>query len=288
MSPSEVISALQGQTFRVPDLTRLFRHWPTPSRNEHYPQVSELVTSTLLKLSTTRPSAARHQTDGIALLVALWFPTATAEQLHAIALFTVWLVCWDDEVDQGVEGDVCDLAAASEWRAETLRMVRAARRGERPRGHELNGLFEEFVRRLYPDGEGVGRVCGEVENFITGTEMEQTQRSEDKMPTWERYMDMRMHTVAGTPLCAMVRTLMLPAHASVPNTAKLEENVCEMLSLLNDILSLKKELRAGCAINAVCVLVAWDGGRTLDSAADRGRGGRIRCCGVRVSGGIWT
>lgn len=265
-----LITALKGQTLRIPSLQALFLTWPPPSLNTHYPELVSFASAAILEIAAAAPhlQIERRLRDDIALLTCLLFPTARRKQIEALVLYMVWLVCWDDTVDTN-EGDLAaDYARAEEWRSKTLEIARAAL--QLPEGAQvgavdaINAVLVNFGQRFYgtheraPD-EQRQRLYDEISIFIRACATEQRLRLDKALPGFEEYMALREGTVAGGTLCALVPFAMgkhVPAELlDSPHFGVLRKQANVLFGLLNDLISLKKELSMDCVINAVCTLL---------------------------------
>lgn len=199
------------------------------------------------------------------------FLIARRPQLEALALYTAWLVCWDDAVDANEGHLAADFARAERWRCRTLDMVRRALVIDGTDAHDGGGptleddpisrAFQEFGSRFCQTApvDQRRRLHCEIRAFITACATEQRLRLEHRVPDFGSYMDLRVDTVGGAMYCSLVPYATgepLPAAlASAPEIGRMWLQVCILLSLLNDVMSLKKELRTDCVINAVSALV---------------------------------
>ncbi|KAG8674503.1 hypothetical protein FPOAC1_000471 [Fusarium poae] len=208
----------------------------------------------------------RRKKDDIAKLTCLWYPQARKREMEALALYATWLVCWDDAVDAN-EGDLAgDFARAERWRRQTLGVVREALAvdGMRARGSDgdpINDVFRDFGSRIC---ETVSRdqrraLYDEIQLFTATCAAEQELRLAGHVPDYESYMKFRIGTIGGRMLCSLVPYAIherLPQAAlSRPEVHQLWTQVCVLLSLSNDLLSLKKELQTDCVINAVAAIM---------------------------------
>ncbi|KAH7170869.1 isoprenoid synthase domain-containing protein [Dactylonectria macrodidyma] len=264
-----IVAALKGRTLRVPDLTSFFGAWPPA---ELHPRRAAVVASVVDAALGSHPSLARRRDDDIASLVSLWYPRAADRDIEALALYAVWLVCWDDTVDEG-EGDLAgDFDGAERWRSQTLDVVRAALQidgtGADKDSDVINAVFRDFGDRLSQAApiEQRQALYEEIRFFIASCGVEQQLRLEKHIPDYDTYMDFRLGTIGGAMLCSLIEFANgepLPARVSAaPQTRALWTHVCTLLTFVNDLLSLKKELRTDCVINAVTALLApsSDGG----------------------------
>lgn len=270
-----LITALKGQTLHIPSLAALFTHWPTPATNALYPSLVPLVNDTILGIAAAQPSVQRRLKDDIALLAAFWYPKAGETEMEALALFAAWLVCWDDEVDAN-EGDLAaDLIRADEWRATTLDVIRKALNLPNAvmtnDADVLNGTIMAFGEYMVHTSLCQRqRFFDEVTFFIRSCAVEQRLRLDGSVPGYSSYMAFRLGTVGGSMLCTLVEFASgeeLPdSIAQSEQVAVLRTQVGVLLSLLNDLLSLKKELGTGCVLNAVATL--FTPGKSLDEVVE--------------------
>ncbi|KAM0440209.1 hypothetical protein ACHAQK_006007 [Fusarium lateritium] len=219
------------------------------------------------------PLIARRKRDDIAHLACSLYPQACKQQIEALTLYTTWLVCWDDAVDAN-EGELAgDFACAERWRRQTMFMVREALAIDgtyiiKADGDPINGVFRDFGSRLCKTAQRDQRrlLHDEIQFFIESCAAEQKLRLAGRIPDFESYMKMRIGTVGGRMLCSLVpyatQERLPTAVSSAPEVDQMWTQVCVLLSLLNDMLSLKKELRTNCVINAVAAIMKP--GMTLD------------------------
>ncbi|KAM0237698.1 hypothetical protein ACHAPO_004348 [Fusarium lateritium] len=215
----------------------------------------------------------RRKKDDIAKFACLWYPQARKREMEALALYTTWLVCWDDAVDAN-EGDLAgDFARAERWRRQTLGAVHEALAvdGMCARGSDgdpINDVFRDFGSRISETASRDQRriLQDEIQLFTVSCAAEQELRLADHVPDYESYMKLRIGTVGGKMLCSLVpyatQERLPQAVLSSPEIHQLWKQVCVLLSLLNDLLSLKKELQTDCVINAVAAIMEPD--MTLD------------------------
>ncbi|EHK16787.1 terpene synthase [Trichoderma virens Gv29-8] len=266
-SQAVLIAALKGQTLRIPNLTALFQAWPSPVLNTHYPESVSLTTNTILQIAAAAPrlEVERRLRDDLSLITCLWFPLAPKPRLDALVLYTVWLFCWDDTVDAN-EGDLAaDFARAQQWRDKTLEIAKTAFQlpgAAAPDGEvdAINAVLVEFGRRYAEEAPLLERqrLYDEIAIFIRACATEQRMRLDRAVPGFDEYMSLRDGTAAGGTLCTLVPFAMgrdVPSEMlNSPSVQVIRKQVNVLTGLINDSLSLKKELHTDCAINAVCAL----------------------------------
>jgi hypothetical protein len=117
----------------------------------------------------------------------------------------------------------------------------------------LNGVLVDFARRLAHNAPPsvTDRLLAALRLFLDGCSAEQRMRLAGEVPGWEPYMEVRRATSAAHAILALADYAADPSRTEVEAIAALEDAAAALVGLLNGLLSLKKELRAGCAINAV-------------------------------------
>ncbi|KAF4958187.1 hypothetical protein FSARC_11071 [Fusarium sarcochroum] len=260
LNQAAIVNALRGQTLRVPNLYTIFRSWPKPEvqLNRHHEHIKPIVDQGVDRMAVTYPLISRRKKDDIARLASLWYPQASKPHIETLALYTTWLVCWDDAVDAN-EGDLAgDFARAERWRRQTLQMVREALAIDENGTHEaedgdpINGVFRDFgsqfcvtalvdQRRLLHD---------DIRLFIESCAIEQELRLADRIPDFESYMKMRIGTVGGRMLCSLV------PYATQERLSAAVASAPEIYQMWT------QELRTDCVINAVAAIM--EPGMTLE------------------------
>ncbi|KAL7802811.1 terpene synthase [Trichoderma afarasin] len=273
-SQAAIIAALKGQTLRIPNLTALFQAWPPQTLNKHYQDTVTLTTNTILKISAIAPhlQIERRLRDDISLLPCLWYTSAPKPRLEALVLYVVWVICWDDTVDT-VEGDLAaDFDRAEQWRERTLAIAKAALNlpGTAPDGEAdaINAVLVDFGRRYAEEAplHERQRMYDELAIYIGACSTEQKMRLSETVPGFDEYMALREGTIAAGTFLAVVPYAMNrdvpPVMLNSPPVHILQKQITLLAIFVNDLLSLKKELHSGCAINVVCTLLTP--GTTLD------------------------
>lgn len=170
-------------------------------------------------------------------------------------------------MDAGEGGLAGDFEAAERWRGRTVGVIRGSLGvGEKGDGDAVSEVFEEFAARFTGEVSVIQRqtLFDELRFFIDCCAIEQKLRLEKTIPDYDSYIPFRIGTVAGRTLCSLVEYATqeaLPASiAASPLRSELWDQVSILLSLTNDLLSLKKELHSECVINAVAALMAPERG----------------------------
>ncbi|KAF4469938.1 terpene synthase [Fusarium albosuccineum] len=280
LSQTAIVAALRGQTLRIPNLKLLLKSWPPAQLHRHHAQLTPIVDGAIDRMAATYPLIARRKGDDFASLAALWYPQASKPRIETLALYTTWLMCWDDAVDAN-EGDLAaDFARAERWRSQTLDMIPDALKvDEKGRelsedgGDPINSVFRQFGSRYCEaaPGDQRRRLHDEIQSFILSCATEQKLRLDRQIPEFDSYINLRIATVGGNMLCSLVPYATQEALPATPASAVYADHmwlqVSILLGLLNDMLSLKKELRTDCALNAVTTMM--EPGTELDTVVAR-------------------
>lgn len=199
----------------------------------------------------------RLEASDFASFTALWWPDAPLEQLEILAYLVIWLFTWDDEIDEPTGSYSTDFAAAQEYRERTLRFVGgclglvAAEEGYHPQ-NEIVQSFDVIGSALHKsyDVSQCQRFYDEVSRFMVASEEEQAGRLLGHIPSLEKYWRFRLGTSAvyiGSAAGEYSISSRIPVEVmrSEPmQTVWDETNV--IISITNDLLSLRKEMKLDC------------------------------------------
>ncbi|KAK0643757.1 isoprenoid synthase domain-containing protein [Cercophora newfieldiana] len=204
-----------------------------------------------------------------ALFNFLWYPAVDDyEILWTASLLTLWLFIWDDHVDSN-EGDLAsDFARACAWRKATVATAKQVLGVDDAVSAEtvtVSGpmlVLAEFGRLSAKrmNKEQLQAIYEEIVLFVDSSEVEQAQRLKGYIPfSHDEYIELRLFISAVYP-CFSASSKLASRGAGELLTIFREGNY--LISVGNDIFSLKKELATCCLINAVPVLyyagVLWD------------------------------
>lgn len=196
-----------------------------------------------------------------ALFTALWWPEASLERLQTLAYFIMWLFIWDDEVDEPTGAYSEDLSGAQTYREQTLRFLEdcmglaTAHPREDGRSRSYNHLIQSFdvigsgLCACY-DTSQLRRFYNEMARFIKDTETEQRGRLCGKVPTVEEYWRFRLGSDSMYAVSALgeysMATHLPPEVMDNGAMRALWDETNIIVSITNDLLSLRKEISRGC------------------------------------------
>ncbi|KKY30693.1 putative terpene synthase [Diaporthe ampelina] len=254
---------LRGQKFRV-DMTNSFCGWPCGARNPYYRRL-QIECDRVLEIGVPDPARCKKfKKSDFALFSVLWWPSADWEDLYTAMLFTVALFVWDDTIDTNEHMLASNFAEAEVWRTQSLAYFRyhlQLSQDEEPHcPDDICLLFKEFAGRFCKSfgDEQRRRMYSKIEHFVAHNRLEQAERLAGRIPNYDEYMDIR-YGVTGvrmfTLLLEITQQTKLPAW--VMDSSEMEQIVEEcnfIIIVVNDILSLKKEIATDCVVNIVPVL----------------------------------
>ncbi|KAK8115749.1 hypothetical protein PG984_012251 [Apiospora sp. TS-2023a] len=253
-----VVSTLRGSKVFIPDLQSLVSHWPAAV----HPEVDRLETYVQATLDSIFDDAKdqkrlrKTESYKSALFGASWWPYATWEGLCVGTLLSMWLFVWDDETDSDEFSSLIeDFNAASVFRQRTLQYLQSTL----SKGHTSSSLAEistnpiitcfrsvgETISKSYNDDQ-TKRFLKELRFFIAMTEEEHRFQRTEELPTVEEYTRRRMGSSA-VRVCLAITEF---ANGLAIPTGVMESEAMEtiwnetnlVISVMNDILSLKKEM----------------------------------------------
>ncbi|TLS28226.1 hypothetical protein PpBr36_01147 [Pyricularia pennisetigena] len=283
-------SSLRGQIMRVPDWRPIFDKWDH-AVNPMYRKLIPVVESTLERVVSDPIRLAKLKKSDFALFASSWVPEADWEVLKTIAVFCLWMFLFDDTIDAQIIPGVTNYASsyelASKYRRRTLDFIHfhlglsVTGSGEPVCPHIVSTLFAEVAlhfRKLLDKSQRKA-FYGSLKYFIEATGPEQANRLSGELPRVADFYEWRLGTTAVDAMCdlacAFVRgnipTEILRAEEPI---LRLEAN--KNTIFVNDILSLKKEIRDDTLMNLV-VLTMAETGNNLESVINTLSGELIKC-----------
>ncbi|KAH8202668.1 hypothetical protein TruAng_003154 [Truncatella angustata] len=215
------------------------------------------------KLSIILPSE-KHQKAvndaDPALLAARWWPTSTWDRFQVMTDLTIWFGIWDDYVE-----NLENLQDAEEFRLATKEYVAqsfglANREGTPVPIHRLIRNFESIAQRIREayDHEQREELLRHFDQYIDATRIETEFEKSEFVPSLQRYWEVRTLTSGmGTLLGMSEFALDVKLPMSIITTTAYETlwvSTIVINSVINDLISLKKEMRAGSVLSSVALL----------------------------------
>ncbi|KAM0287724.1 hypothetical protein ACHAQH_000255 [Verticillium albo-atrum] len=260
-----IARALHGHTLRVPSMKGMFEQWPKTARNIHYPQLVNFVNQLINQMLNIPGRVAEHKSQDLALFCALWYPTVDWEKLKTLSYYTIWLFLWDDTIDTAEFDLADDLDEANRYRHETIvsfqQFMRSPVTTPGSAIDSVNGAIKLFGRDVasFFTTEQTERFLHEVNVFVRCSGLEQEHRLSGKILGYDEYIDLRLGTTAVYTLTGLAEYITGEHLPQYLMDSQARRNVWKETNIgiiiVNDVLSLKKELRTMCLINAVSALM---------------------------------
>ncbi|KAI9040420.1 terpene synthase family protein [Aspergillus affinis] len=265
--PHEILSGLRDQQVLIPELRAFF-----PAAETANPNHAKLVPSTNDFIDSLFPGnpkkAEKVKSTDLALLACLWWPHAEFRTLQVLAYLIIWLLMWDDELDQVSESLALggDFTASQRFRGQTLRYMRGSLGMD---GAEKRSVFPEefenhFLQRFEPIAHFIkeeydpvhrGLILEEMEFTIEMSCLEQQHRIQGRLPTIDEYWTYRLGTNLMGVVCAATELSMNKRLSHSTLLHPFMRDIClqtnRIIAITNDILSLRKEVEKG----EVCSLI---------------------------------
>ncbi|KAK3987444.1 isoprenoid synthase domain-containing protein, partial [Cladorrhinum sp. PSN332] len=249
---------------RIPDLAPLFRRWPV-ALNPHYASLVQRFESKLVELVPNPKTREQMRKANLRLFASLWWPIVTLHRLETVAYYSLWVFLWDDEIDcaglsmgedekheEGAEEEV-RRARAMQYIKFHLGVTMMEQKGYQ-NGEELvaptkaTRIVREPAEWVRDSGnKGVAeRLVVELERYMEACGVEQRHLESGSLPTGEEYWKRRLGTSAVFTYCALTEYLIgVTLPDKLFETAEMKAMWTEVnrnVSIINDILSLKKEI----------------------------------------------
>ncbi|KAH7141325.1 isoprenoid synthase domain-containing protein [Dactylonectria estremocensis] len=297
---------LRGQTIILPDLVSWFSNWPS-DESEHREELRLFMDKSTESVISDEKKIRGVKKCDFAWFTALWYREASWTDLQTAALFVLWIFVWDDEIDTGESAVSTDLKVAKTYRQESLEYARwclaqqdsnvpwplaklpfvsriylkvrrifCRSKIDEPPPCSVSSmqLFREwaFTLRTHMNEDQLARLFGQVKRYITHCGHEQEERSVGRVPTPDEYMELRMGT-SGVEIACAFHEYFIKSHLprwlmNSPEMKNLWRLTNILLVILNDVLSVKKEITEGNIISLIPVNFHANGNSDLNRVVE--------------------
>ncbi|KAI1474627.1 terpenoid synthase [Daldinia eschscholtzii] len=255
-----VANSLKGQRLVIPDIRPIFAHWPS-EEHEQYQTVKEIIDKQITEQPMSDEARKAFFNMDPSLLAARWWPRASKDNYQVLVDLIIWFGYWDDLS----ESLAADPVAAENLRGATKVLGRQAL-GLATSEEEVaisNPLILDFKRigekiRAAYNEEQRRTFLGHFERYVDSTVLEAAADLSDTLPSLKRYWEVRILTsgmgilLGVTEFAAGVK---LPT--SVVTSAAYDTlwtTAIVINSIVNDLISFKKEMKAGSVLSSVAIL----------------------------------
>ncbi|OBR05021.1 Terpene synthase family protein [Colletotrichum higginsianum IMI 349063] len=269
-----MITALKGTAIRVPNLYGILKGWPVKA-NINYKRLIPVIESTFDRLVKPSQLREKYRKANYARFVSLYYPHPKWDQVRILALYIIWLFCWDDAIDQQGTGDLSnDILHAKAHRDNTIRVLEHFLGLAPPKTKlsvELQNANPEL--KMIGDKLQMGYSLEQRQTFMTqmrryidNCHEEQKMRLQGTLPDIESYSELRHGTAAVWTLCALIE---YGLSDNIPEDIRhmgqiqtIWSETSRAIWITNDILSLRKEIPkegSESIVNAIPILMKHKG-----------------------------
>ncbi|KAI0408927.1 isoprenoid synthase domain-containing protein [Xylaria palmicola] len=253
---------LSSQKLSIPDMRPIMSHWPCNTHGD-YEVVKSAVDKRFALLSSRKSQKAISDADP-ALLAARWWPTISTKSFCVMTDLVIWFGLWDDVIEKLTD----DAAAAECLRVSTKDFIRTAfGLGEDGQTITATATTNPLVRSFQPIAdeacafydEDQRRILLEhFDQYIDATRLEAENERSCDIPSLKDYWEVRILTSGmGTLLGLSEYALQVhlpPRFVRSETYNTLWVTAVVINSIINDLLSLKKEMEAQSVLNSVAIL----------------------------------
>lgn len=252
-----VLSLLRGSRITIPHPQELLTGWPTAVN----PGISRLESDIKSRLKLIFPNPEdcerlrKMEAAEVAKFGASWWPYADYEELFIGTCLALWLFIWDDETDSLEFSDISgNFERSCEFRKETIAYIEQSlsKKNSKP----LSDVSDDRIITNFRDvgkairassaDEKTEGFLGQLRFFVESCEEEQALQIDHGLPSIEQYLHRRMGTSA-VGVCLAIQEycfgMDLPDEVvKCEPMKKIWHETNMIISLMNDMLSIKKEI----------------------------------------------
>lgn len=276
----DLSARIRTKSYYLPNLRPYYNDWPD-EMNPHYAQLKEAIEARIKKIYSPNMAAALIDID-YALLSCIWWPRCEYKRLEVGTFWSLWLFTWDDEIDQSTSELFINLENADKFRDETYHFVRyvlGVPNEETDKWQfDKNPPTLPVIASLADIGEEVKNfynhnqimcLVDEIYYYMDNQQREQRRKLTGVIPTPAQYIETRLGTSAVQLMLALneyVDNQCIPrwimTHSKMADIWR-ETNL--NMSLSNDMLSLRKEIKTG-DIDSMIPILMYNRNMTVQEA----------------------
>ncbi|KAI1155245.1 isoprenoid synthase domain-containing protein [Nemania diffusa] len=250
---------LSGQKLFIPDMRPILSHWPC-SQHKDYEVVKKALDKRFALVTNRMNQKALSDADP-ALLAARWWPTAPKKSYRVMTDLVIWFGLWDDVIESLAN----DAVAAESLRVSTKDFIRTTL--GLAEGNEVTTTTNPLIQSFQPiaaeacafyNKDQRRILLDHFDQYIDATKLEAEAERSINIPNLKDYWEVRILTSGMGTLLGLseyAQNVQLP-----PNFTQSKEyntlwvTAVVINSIVNDLLSLKKEMAAQSVVNSVAIL----------------------------------
>ncbi|KAJ0160015.1 Presilphiperfolan-8-beta-ol synthase [Colletotrichum tanaceti] len=269
-----IATALKGTVIRVPNLYSILKGWPVKA-NINYKRLIPVIEDAFDRLVKPSKLREKYRKANYARFVSLYYPHPEWDRVRTLALYIIWLFCWDDAIDQQGTGDLSnDILHAKAHRDNTIRVLEHFL-GLAPPKTKLSIELQNANPELKVIGDKLQMAysfeqrqtfMNQMRRYIDNCHEEQKMRLQGTLPDIESYSELRHGTAAVWTLCALIE---YGLSDNIPENIRhmgqiqtIWSETSRAIWITNDILSLRKEIPkegSESIVNAIPILMKHKG-----------------------------
>ncbi|RYO90208.1 hypothetical protein DL766_006131 [Monosporascus sp. MC13-8B] len=275
----DYVQTLKGQKLRFPNLNAIVEGWPKGC-SSHLKVLRDVQHKDLLKLMGPGKGYDICESTDCPYFVSVWWPNADYEALRFAAQLVTFLYLWDDDTDNPeLTNLVSDLDASNKFRDASIAHFERYLADNPPPGNPTDPPAIPTLRSFNPIGEAAMfrmtrsqrlRMLDELYRYMRACEIEQHSELSGRAPTVDEYVPCRMGTSAAGFVTSILEYMV---KVDLGDTIRYDPDVVEvfdqticLIAIMNDMFSLRRELRYPFYNNVVAVLYHQHG--DLQTAVD--------------------
>ncbi|KAF3809982.1 Presilphiperfolan-8-beta-ol synthase [Colletotrichum gloeosporioides] len=267
------IMAADAQYVRIPDCFSSIMS-VEPAMNVNWERLKEEANAWIKDIyHLSDAQAKKHSRANFAFMNAMWIPYADEESFRVMLDWNNWVFAFDDQFDEGHLKD--DPVKAQKELDAHMAILEdknpPVQRDDNPIHYVFQTTWDRFKKRTSPELQARYRASmkGYFEGLIGQVKVQESQKA--LKISVKQYMDFRRATIACEPCYALVEY----AHGISISQEQIDhesvqtcmQTASDLVILVNDILSYRKDLEQGVDHNLISLLKAQ--GYSTQAAVDK-------------------
>ncbi|KAI0975940.1 Presilphiperfolan-8-beta-ol synthase [Xylaria arbuscula] len=255
---SEDQAPIMSSSVKIPDMFSSIMS-VEPLINPHYEKIKPEADSwAAMVYNLDEKMTKRNVQADFAYMNAIWAPHADEEAYRMMVDWHHWVFAFDDQFDEGYLSDNSQLA--QEEIDATIAIMSDGHPSISKEANPIRHVFQTTWKRLQQRAgpEQQQRWIKNHKDYFTGLLRQvEIQRTQKKL-TIDEYIDFRRQSIGAMPSCSLVEYACdIKISQSVldhPSIVECEKISADLVYLVNDVLSLRKDIEYGVDHNLIILL----------------------------------